>query len=500
MEDAREDFDNLVWDMNEEDWEQVQPELRRRSTIHLVEALATEIFGRPSTWVTPMNIGGYNIVYRLSVEDLSHIVVRRPIPCYAQFPEEKTLIEAATARYVEKQTKIPIASVLSHGQSPEMGSYLIMKYVEHQQSMSTALNATNDDTDKTFILDPNLSEDFVEDLYRKVAICLLELSQHTFPRIGSLVESTEGSFSITTRPITRDMNDMLQLAGIPRSILPPREKTYGTADEYYTELADLHLAQLIFQHNDLVTSADDCRNKYVSRQIFRRLAREGKISSFGFQEDHWSAQSKTSTTRLAPAPSKTSVFRLYCDDFRAGNVLLDDRNNIAAIIDWEFTYAAPTQFSLDPPWWLVLDPPEMWEAGLEDWVEFYEPRMRIWLSAMQKAEAAADSRERSMEVPLSTYMRESWETGRFWLTYAARKSWAFDALYWKFLDERFFGTRRNGVARDELWKTRLHLLSEKDQIGMESFVERKMEEIKERKLVEWEPEDARRRLAEVLGG
>ena len=33
---------------------------------------------------------------------------------------------------------------------------------------------------------------------------------------------------------------------------------------------------------------------------------------------------------------------------------------------------------------------------------------------------------------------------------------------------------------------------------MEPFVERKMEETKERKLVEWDPEDAKKRLAEVL--
>jgi len=95
-------------------------------------------------------------------------------------------------------------------------------------------------------------------------------------------------------------------------------------------------------------------------------------------------------------------------------------------------------------------------------------------------------------------MRESWETGRFWLSYAARKSWAFDALFWEFLDERFFGTRENRVPRAKLWKTRLHLLSEAEKIGMEPFVERKMEETKERKLVEWDPEDAKQRLAEVL--
>jgi hypothetical protein len=499
MEDTREDFDNLVWDKNDEEWEKVQPELRQRSAIRLVEALATEKFDCPSIWITPMNIGGYNIVYRLRVKCFSFdVIVRRPIPCYAQFPEEKTAIEAATASYIEKQTQIPIAPVLFHGKTSELGYYLIIKYVEHQHSMSTALNATNDDTDKTFVLDPNISEDFLEDLYRKVASCLLELSQHTFFRIGSLVESSEGSYSVAARPITRNMNDMLQLAGIPRSILPPREKTYGTADEYYTELANMHLAQLVFQHNDLVASADDCRNKYVARQIFRRLAREGKISTFGFKEDNWSAQSKTMSTISSPAPPNAGFFRLYCDDLRAGNVLLDNSNNVAAIIDWEFTYAAPSQFSLDPPWWLVLDAPDMWDNGIDDWVKFYEPRMKIWLSAMQKAEATAEPKERCMEVPLSTYMRESWETGRFWLSYVARKSWAFDVLFWKFLDERFFGIRQNNVPRDELWKTGLYLLSEAEKIAMEPFVERKMEETKERKFVEWDPEDAKRRLAEVL--
>ncbi|CZT06003.1 hypothetical protein WAI453_005261 [Rhynchosporium graminicola] len=499
MGDTREDFDNLVWDRNDEEWEKVQPEMRQRSAIRLVEVLATEKFGCPSTWITPMNIGGYNIVYRLRVPCCSSdVIVRRPIPCYAKFPEEKILIEFATARYIEKRTRIPIAPVLYHGMTPELGYYLIIKYVEHQHSMSTALNATNDNTNKTFVLDPNISEDSLEDLYRKVASCLLELSQHTFPRIGSLVESGEDSYSVAARPITRNMNDMLQLAGIPSSILPPREQTYSTADEYYTELANMHLAQLIFQQNDLVTSADDCRNKYVARQIFRRLARESKLEIFGFKEDNWSAQSMTMSTILSPAPASTGSFRLYCDDLRAGNILLDDSDNIAAFIDWEFTYAAPSQFSLDPPWWLVLDAPDMWDDGIEDWVKFYEPRMKIWLSAMEKAEATARYDKSCMEVPLSVYMFESWETGRFWLSYAARKSWAFDALFWAFLDERFFGTRQHRVPRDELWKTRLHLLSDAEKIAMETFVEWKMNETKERKLVEWNSEIAKKLLSEIL--
>ena len=33
-------------------------------------------------------------------------------------------------------------------------------------------------------------------------------------------------------------------------------------------------------------------------------------------------------------------------------ILLDQIDDIFAVIDWEYTYAGPAQFVLDPPWWL----------------------------------------------------------------------------------------------------------------------------------------------------
>jgi hypothetical protein len=199
-----------------------------------------------------------------------------------------------------------------------------------------------------------------------------------------------------------------------------------------------------------------------------------------------------------PAPSNSDSFRLYGDDFRPGNILINNANEVVSVIDWEFTYTAPTQFVLDPPWGLLLNTPEMWDAGIDDWVKNYELRLETWLSAMKKAEESADSESKSTEFRLSAYMRESWETGRFWLTYAGRKSWAFDTIFWKYLDERFSGQREDRVEQNELWKTRVHLLSEGVRNAMEPFVERKVEEMKERKLVEWDPEAAKIRLAEVL--
>ncbi|TVY85776.1 hypothetical protein LAWI1_G008851 [Lachnellula willkommii] len=293
---------------------------------------------------------------------------------------------------------------------------------------------------------------------------------------------------------------MLQLANIPSAILSPEYRTFQSSDEYYVNLARGHLVQLVFQQNDLVKSADDCRNKYVARQLFRQLAEQGRLSIFGFAEDNWSAQARTKTSKRLPAPSNS--FRLYGDDFRPGNILINDANEVVSVIDWEFTYTAPTQFSLDPPWWLLLDTPEMWDAGIDDWVKNYELRLETWLSAIKEAEAkeSTGSGSKSTEFPSPVYMRESWETGRFWLTYAARKSWAFDTIFWKYLDERFFGPREDGVEKNELWKIRAHLLSEGARNAMEPFVERKVEEMKDRRLVEWDPEAAKSRLTEVLFG
>jgi len=211
--------------------------------------------------------------------------------------------------------------------------------------------------------------------------------------------------SVTGRPLSKNMNDMLQLANVPRAILPPESKTYSTADEWYVALAEMHIAQLIFQHNDLVTTEDDCRNKYVARQPFRRLGKDHRLSSFGFADDSWSAQSKSWSSQLSRAPSNVGSFRLWADDFRPGNILVDNSDNISAVIDWELTYAGPTQFMLDCPWWLFLEVPEMWKPDIDDWTKVYNMRLQTWLSAMEKAER--DIGSETLPFSLSTHMRES---------------------------------------------------------------------------------------------
>lgn len=217
----------------------------------------------------------------------------------------------------------------------------------------------------------------------------------------------------------------------------------------------------------------------MARQIFPGLAKQGRLSTFGFTQDNWPSQSsKTPPETPCPAPTNSDSFRLWGNDFRAGNILLNESDEIAALIDLEFAYIAPTQFILDPPWWLLLETAEMWPLRLHDWKTTYESRLETWLSAMEQTKATQNPN--ALPVPLSRYMRESWQTGMFFLSYAARKSWAFDAMYWNFLDERFSGERGTDVVEVDLWKTRIGLLSEEERMAMETFLERKMAEAKAR--------------------
>lgn len=133
--------------------------------------------------------------------------------------------------------------------------------------------------------------------------------------------------------------------------------------------------------------------------------------------------------------------------------------------------------------------PEYWEDGLDDWAKAYEARLPVFLEAMTEAEddyiASGKLQE---EQRLSGKMRESWVSGGFWTVYAAWKNFAFDSVYWRELDSRFFGPVIATCDPKDMWKERLGLLDQQTQSAIESFVERKMLETETRVLA-WDPDE-----------
>ncbi|ORY58472.1 uncharacterized protein BCR38DRAFT_460817 [Pseudomassariella vexata] len=434
-------------DRSDELWEEAMEQVRLLSTCCKVESLAESLFGKPVNSIDPLIIGGFNVLYPIQIKDSSpHVLVRLPCPNQAVFPEEKTLAEAATAAYIRQHTQPPVSEVFYHGIDPDIGPFMIIQDLGSCRVMGQALEA------------PAKTPTNV-----KMARCVLQLPQLSFPRIGALIGTGTGSYGVVGRPITLNMSNMVQLSNILKSIFPPEDITYETADERYVVLAEMQIGTLLFQHNDIVSSEDDCRTN----------SRSPTVSQIGYTRPTvklWYGPHAT-----LPAPDGSASFRLWSDNFRPVGVVLDENNNeVLGAIDWEFAYVCPTQFVLDCPWWLLLD------VSVRD-------HLRKTADDVAFGYGRGRTRHDSRRFPSLGVLRESWGTGRFWLNYAARRSWAFDTIYWKYLDQRFF----------DLWKTRVHLLR-KERAAMESLVQIKMEESKDRVLIKWDADMARQRLSSSL--
>ncbi|KAI9045959.1 peptidase S41 family protein [Aspergillus affinis] len=169
------------------------------------------------------------------------------------------------------------------------------------------------------------------------------------------------------------MNEVVQLGTLPRSQLP--NTTYEKASSYFEALADLYLLHLRSQRNEADISpdadadvlADGFRHKFVARFLFRKLVQDQKLrKQWIFYDD--------------------GPFHVWCDDFRPEIVLVDGDERIIGVVDWEFTYAAPVEFSHAASWGLLLRKPEVWPKGLDDWCVKYEKALHTFLVAMRKCE------------------------------------------------------------------------------------------------------------------
>ncbi|KAH9436772.1 hypothetical protein MCOR02_000439 [Pyricularia oryzae] len=89
----------------------------------------------------------------------------------------------------------------------------------------------------------------------------------------------------------------------------------------------MQFATPLVQNNYMVSSENDCKAKYVAWRLFRRLAKQGRLSLFGFAEDNWSAGRRDAAAKL-PMPGRCRPFRLWCDDFRPANAIVDKEDSV----------------------------------------------------------------------------------------------------------------------------------------------------------------------------
>lgn len=172
-------------------------------------------------------------------------------------------------------------------------------------------------------LKPSIATTTLAQAYRGMTKILIELSKCRFARIGAVGLDDSKQWSVTKRPITINMNQIVSCGNYPVKNLP--KQSFSTANEYFTCLAETHLTHLRSQRNDAISDELDARRKYVSRCLFLRIAK-----NFSTQDNY-------------------GPFPLYCDDLRPSNVLVDDAMSIMGVIDWEYCYTAPLEFTYCSP-------------------------------------------------------------------------------------------------------------------------------------------------------
>ncbi|CAG8975005.1 hypothetical protein HYALB_00012137 [Hymenoscyphus albidus] len=318
---------------------------------------------------------------------------------------------------IKDHTTIPVPRVTSWGltaESPQgLGPFMIMDFIEGMKLSAFLKTPTESDQDDE-ILNPEIDSCILDKIYGQIANYMIQLSQLEFSAIGSISQDKQRkTWDTTSRPLTYSMNELATVSGYTIEKFP--RKQFTSVKSYLENTADSHILHFHTQQK-LATTPEDARKRYIARHRLKQL-----IPKYCLDEN--------------------GPFVPYCDDLQPSSMLVDpDTLQITGLLDWEFTNAMPSQFSSDPPWWLLLLGPDMWleDYSLNQFMTLYEPRLSQFLSALEKVEENPDSqRQHAGSLPLSQQMCESWESGRFWFDYGMRKSFDIDAVYWEAMNARY---------------------------------------------------------------
>lgn len=293
--------------------------LDQYKTEKLAAKLAYEHVGRLPVDAMHHSQGSFNRCYRVKFKQGPDVLVRFAALGRSMFRREKVEDEVAVLEYIVQNTSIPVPRVLGSGTSV-VGPYIVMEFIEGK-ILSEYLKASQEhNAPSTLNLD--LDTAALRRVYRVMANILLGLSRCQFPAIGGLVKDSEG-FSVKKRAITFNMNELVSMGNFPPRRLS--QDTFSDATSYLASLANEHFVHLETQRNDAIADENDCRKKYIARCLFREVVRQ------------------YSTTY------NNGPFILYCDDLRPSNVLVDDDLGLRAVVDWEYSYVAPAEFTYCSP-------------------------------------------------------------------------------------------------------------------------------------------------------
>ncbi|ODH26635.1 hypothetical protein ACO22_04512 [Paracoccidioides brasiliensis] len=423
----------------------------RKLQLCLIEDLAAKVAARHCQ-DTPTKAVFYkeeanNRCYKVTFATGRNVVVRLPKLGIVALRREKVESELCVMDCLSQHSSIPIPRIFGSGVC-DVGPYMVLEFIDGTP-LGKYFHASLSDRSKAADLDSVKNGSELWRCYQEMARIFLTLSRCQFSQIGCPRRDADGIWSVDKRPVTYNINNLLMHANFP-----PRDLgkgPYSTATDYFVALARDHMRHLQTQRNDAVADEMDCKKKYVARCLFTKIA-----------------HSFSTTYNNGP-------FCLYCDDLQPSEVIVDADLRTQSVINWEFCYVAPAEFTHCSPWWLLLEGPHDLENGIDDFLSHYEPRQQIFLSVLRECEAEAAAQGYTVTPSLSEHMERSMQDGTFWFCLAARSCFLFDDIYWKFIDSKYYGEFTS-------IEDRIALLSKDEQTELDGFYQMKMEQAAERTL------------------
>jgi hypothetical protein len=145
-------------------------------------------------------------------------------------------------------------------------------------------------------------------------------------------------------------------------------------------------------------------------------------------------------------------FKLFCDDLQFGNILVNNNQELqfVAVLDWEWSYAAPYQLLYSPYRCLLLSRPNDWDEDEDGYLEQFSQNLECFHRILEEEETSMGAWNGSSP-RLSFLMKRSWEDGTFWFHEIAFTIFGgSDDLAWRRLQDIFPDiTHRLSLARPD---------------------------------------------------